>query len=157
MERFSNQEPLWPSLDAAREQILWALAQADVVKISDNEVQFLFGLSPEAGAQHILNTFGCKLVFVTCGPEGSVYANRNAIGRVPGLKNVQVVDTTGAGDIFGGSALWKLLQLGKAPEDLTEGEMASIARFACTAASLSTQKPGGVSSVPTYEEVLTRV
>ena len=147
-------EPLWPSLEAAKAQILWALSQADVVKISDNEVEFLFGMEPEAGAQHILKTFGCKLVFVTCGPEGAVYANRNATGRVPGLKNVKVVDTTGAGDIFGGSAIWKLLKSGKAPQDLSGEEMADIARFACTAASLSTQKPGGVSSVPEYEEVL---
>ena len=64
------------------------------------------------------------------------------------------MDTTGAGDIFGGSALWKLLQLGKDPQALTGEEMASIARFACVAASLSTQKPGGVSSVPEYEQVM---
>ena len=147
-------EPLWPSPDAAREQILWALHQADVVKISDNEVEFLFGLSPEEGAQKLLADFGCKLVFVTCGPEGAVYANRNAMGRVPGLANVQVVDTTGAGDIFGGSAIWKMLRTGKAPEALCGSEMADIARFACTAASLSTQKPGGVSSVPEYGDVI---
>ena len=150
-------EPLWRSLEEAKRQILWGLQQADVVKISDNEVDFLFSLSPEAGARHILTEYGCKLVFVTCGAEGAVYANQNALGRVPGLSDVRVVDTTGAGDIFGGSAIWKLLQTGKAPEELTDGEMADITRFACTAASLSTQKPGGVSSVPTYEEVLARV
>ena len=146
--------PLWPNAEAAREQMLWALAQADVVKISDNEVEFLFNLSPEDGAKFLLKEYGCKLVFVTCGAEGAVYANRNGIGRVAGLKNVKVVDTTGAGDIFGGSALWKMLQLGKAPESLTGEEMASIASFACTAASLSTQKPGGVSSVPEYHDVM---
>ena len=147
-------EPLWPSLEAAKEQILWALKQADVVKISDNEVEFLFGLAPEAGAQHLLKEYGCTLVFVTCGPEGAVYANQNAMGRVAGLTDVKVVDTTGAGDIFGGSALWKLLQIGKAPQELTDEEMATIARFACVAASLSTQQPGGVSSVPEYEQVM---
>ena len=146
--------PLWASAEAAKEQMLWALGQADVVKISDNEVEFLFGLSPEEGAQHLLKEYGCQLVFVTCGPEGAVYANRNAMGRVAGLTDVKVVDTTGAGDIFGGSALWKLLQLGKDPQALIGEEMASIARFACVAASLSTQKPGGVSSVPEYEQVM---
>ena len=146
--------PLWASAEAAKEQMLWALGQADVVKISDNEVEFLFGLSPEEGAQHLLKEYGCQLVFVTCGPEGAVYANQNAMGRVAGLTDVKVVDTTGAGDIFGGSALWKLLQLGKDPQALTGEEMASIARFACVAASLSTQKPGGVSSVPEYEQVM---
>ena len=146
--------PLWASAEAAKEQMLWALGQADVVKISDNEVEFLFGLSPEEGAQHLLKEYGCQLVFVTCGPEGAVYANRNAMGRVAGLTDVKVVDTTGAGDIFGGSALWKLLQQSKAPDDLSADDMAEIARFACVAASLSTQKPGGVSSVPEYEQVM---
>ena len=149
--------PLWASAEAAKAQMLWALEQADVVKISDNEVEFLFGLSPEEGAKHLLKEYGCKLVFVTCGPEGAVYANPQAMGRVAGLTDVKVVDTTGAGDIFGGSALWKLLRTNKAPETLSSSEMADIARFACVAASLSTQKPGGVSSVPTYEEVLARV
>ena len=149
--------PLWPSAECAKEQMLWALRQADVVKISDNEVEFLFGLTPEEGAKHLLKEYGCDLVFVTCGPEGSVYANKNALGRVPGLTDVKVVDTTGAGDIFGGSAIWKLLQLGKAPTDLTGEEMADISRFACVAASLSTQRPGGVSSVPEYSEVLKRL
>ena len=146
--------PLWASAEAAKEQMLWALGQADVVKISDNEVEFLFDLSPEEGAQHLLKEYGCQLVFVTCGPEGAVYANQNALGKVPGLTNVKVVDTTGAGDIFGGSAIWKMLRTGKAPETLTDSEMADIARFACTAASLSTQRPGGVSSVPEYSDVI---
>ena len=81
-------------------------------------------------------------------------AAAKAQGKVPSLSGIKVVDTTGAGDIFGGSALWKLLQLGKDPQALTGEEMASIARFACVAASLSTQKPGGVSSVPEYEQVM---
>lgn len=147
-------EPLWESLEEAKKQILWGLQQADVVKISDNEVDFLFDLTPEEGAKHILNTFGCKLVFVTCGPEGAVFANKEAFGKVPGIKGVKVVDTTGAGDIFGGSAVIKILDSNKCPEALTEEELEAITRFACAAASLSTQKAGGVSSVPAPEEVL---
>ena len=56
--------PLWRSLEEAREQLLWGLAQADVVKISDEEVEFLFGLSPEEGACRIMSEYGVKLVFV---------------------------------------------------------------------------------------------
>ena len=59
----------------------------------------------------------------------------------------------GAGDIFGGSAMSRLIRCGKAPSDLTEEELRSIVRFACTAASLSTQKHGGISSVPDPEDV----
>lgn len=147
-------QPLWDSLEEARAQILWGLSQADVVKISDNEVEFLFDLPPVEGARHLLHSFGCKLVFVTCGADGAVYANKNTLGTAPGLKNIAVADTTGAGDIFGGSAVLKLLESGKAPDELSDFELQAITRFACAAASLSTQKPGGVSSVPKLEDVL---
>ena len=147
-------KPLWNDLDECRKQLLWGLGQADVVKISDEEVEFLFGLEPVAGAAHILENFGVKLVFVTCGARGCWFQNAQASGWVPALKEIQVIDTTGAGDIFGGSALWKMLQLGKAPETLTEDELTDVVRFACTAAGLSTTRPGGISSVPEYEEVL---
>lgn len=150
-------KPLWNDLDECRKQLLWGLSQADVVKISDEEVEFLFGLEPVAGAAHILENFGVKLVFVTCGADGCWFRNAQASGWVPALKGLQVIDTTGAGDIFGGSALWKLLQLGKAPEMLNEAELTDVVRFACTAAGLSTTRPGGISSVPDYEEVLARL
>ena len=150
-------KPLWADLEDAKAQLLWGLSQADVVKISDEEVEFLFGCSPEEGARHILEHFGVKLVFVTCGANGCYFRNTKAAGFVPSLTGITVRDTTGAGDIFGGSALWKLLQLGKAPEDLTEPELRQITTFGCAAAGLSTTKPGGISSVPAYEDVLAQV
>ena len=141
-------KPLWRELDEAKQQMLWGLAHADVVKISDEEVEFLFGLGVQEGAQYILEHFPVKLVFVTCGPDGCWFQNKNASGHVDSLRNIKVVDTTGAGDIFGGSAVWKLLQTGKAPETLDEAALREIVSFACTAAGLSTTKPGGISSVP---------
>jgi len=150
-------EPLWEDLQEAKEQLLWGLSQADVVKISDNEVQFLFGLEPEAGAEYIMKNFNTKLVFVTCGSEGCCFRNPIASGRVPALQGVKVVDTTGAGDIFGGSALWKLLQFGKAPQELTEQELRQVVSFACASAGLSTMKQGGISSVPELEQVLAAI
>ena len=139
--------PLWRSLEEAREQLLWGLAQADVVKISDEEVEFLFGLSPEEGACRIMSEYGVKLVFVTCGAEGCIFRNQNAGGHVPGLSGLSVLDTTGAGDIFGGSAVWGLLQTGKAPEALTREELEHITAFACASAGLSTTRAGGISSL----------
>lgn len=141
-------KPLWRELDEAKQQMLWGLAHADVVKISDEEVAFLFGLGVQEGAQYILEHFPVKLVFVTCGPDGCWFQNKNASGHVDSLRNIKVVDTTGAGDIFGGSVVWKLLQTGKAPEALDEAALREIVSFACTAAGLSTTKPGGISSVP---------
>ena len=146
-------KPLWKDLQVCKEQMLWGLGQADVVKISDEEVEFLFGLGVQEGAAHILSNYGVKLVFVTCGADGCWFQTAIACGKVPSLSGIKVVDTTGAGDIFGGSAVWKLLQHGKAPEVLTEAELQDIVSFACTAAGLSTTKAGGISSVPELEEV----
>jgi len=150
-------KPLWKDLGEAKKQLLWGLSKADVVKISDEEVEFLFGMGVEEGAQHILDSFGVKLVFVTCGPDGCYFKNAVACGKVPSLSGIKVVDTTGAGDIFGGSAVWKLLQTGKAPETLCEGELRDVVSFACTSAGLSCTKPGGISSVPEYSEVINRI
>ena len=147
-------KPLWKDLEQAKEQMLWGLRQADVVKISDEEVEFLFGMQPEEGAEHIRNTYGVKLVFVTCGSEGCYFRNAITQGRVPSLTGLKVADTTGAGDIFGGSAVWKLLQIGKKPEELTYEEARAVVAFGCTSAGLSVTKPGGISSVAEYETVL---
>lgn len=150
-------KPLWKDLETAKRQLLWGLAQADVVKISDEEVEFLFGMNSRNGARHILEHYGVKLVFVTCGADGCFFMNGKAEGHVPGLSGIQVTDTTGAGDIFGGSVVHKLLETGKAPQDLTGDELTDAVRFACVSAGLSTMRPGGISSVPDYEDVIRRL
>lgn len=147
-------KPLWRDLEDAKEQMRWGLAHADVVKISDEEVEFLFGLDAAAGAAYILEHFPARLVFVTCGPDGCYFKNKGASGHVDSLKGIRVVDTTGAGDIFGGSALWGVLQSGVQPEALDEAALRGIVRYACTAAGLSTTKHGGISSVPDRAQVL---
>lgn len=146
-------EPLWEDLEEAKNQILWGLQMADVVKISREEAEFLFGLSPKASAAHILEAYFPRLVFVTCGKDGVYYANRRCSGHTPGLSGIRTVDTTGAGDIFGGSALWQLLERDKAPEDLDREDLERITAFACAAAGLSTTLPGGAGSVPDRERI----
>ncbi len=147
-------KPLWKDLEEAKKQLIWGLSQADVVKISDEEVEFLFGLGVQEGAQYILEHFPVKLVFVTCGAEGCYFKNAVTDGHVPSLKDVQVKDTTGAGDIFGGSAVWKLLQYGADPGTMDKATLEDVVRFACTSAGLSTTKPGGISSIPEYADIL---
>ena len=117
------------------------------MKLSDNEVGFLFGLSPHEGAAYIRERFGTQLVFVTCGADGCEFASLRAQGHVDGLKGLTVTDTTGAGDIFGGCAVWRLLQSGKAPAALDESELRGIAEFACRVAGRSTEKSGGISAI----------
>ena len=150
-------KPLWDNMETAKEQIEWGLHQSDIVKISDEEIEFLWGLSPEAGAQKLLKEYGVSLVYATLGPKGCHFANANGCGEVQSPGGIHVVDTTGAGDIFGGSAMSQFLRTGKAPAELTVEEMRVITRFACCAASLSTQTRGGINSVvpeQTVREIL---
>jgi len=143
---------LWDDLDEAKKQILWGLGQADIVKISDEEAEFLWGCSERECARKLLDEYGVKLAMVTSGPGGAFLQNKNAIATAT-CPAVNAVDTTGAGDIFGGSAVSRILKLNIAPEELNREELESIAEFAVTAASLSTQKPGGIPSVPDEAEV----
>ena len=146
-------KPLWPSEDEAREQMLWSLTQADVVKISDNEVEFLWNCTPQEGAEKLLKEFGVSLAMVTLGPDGCLLKTKNASFRASCPK-VHPIDTTGAGDIFGGSALSRLLELEKPIADLTEEDLAYIGCFAAAAASVSTERSGGIPSIPEKDAVL---
>ena len=146
-------KPLWDDLDEAKRQMLWGLQHADIVKISDEETEFLFGIAPEEAAKHIIDSFGVRLVYVTCGAEGCFYRTKTASGFVKALSGIAVKDTTGAGDIFGGSSMYGLLKAGGVPEKLTAEELENIVSFACASAGLSTTKAGGISSVPELGEV----
>ncbi len=146
-------KPLWDDLDEAKRQMLWGLKHADIVKISDEETEFLFGIAPEEAAKHIIDSFGVRLVYVTCGAEGCFYRTKTASGFVKALSGIAVKDTTGAGDIFGGSAMYGLLRAGGVPEKLTAEELKEIVSFACASAGLSTTRAGGISSVAELIEV----
>jgi sugar/nucleoside kinase (ribokinase family) len=145
--------PLWESAESAAEFMHWGLKQANAAKISDDEVRFLFGCGPEEGARIIREEYHTELVFVTCGAKGCYFAAEGGAGWVYAPK-VTAVDTTGAGDIFFGAAVSRLLKLGKPLHKLTEKELIRAAAFGCTAASLSTQSNGGIPSIPSEEEVL---
>ncbi|MCD7881755.1 MAG: carbohydrate kinase [Clostridiales bacterium] len=146
-------KPLWKDLDEAKRQMLWGVSQADIVKISDEEVDFLWGCTPEGGAERLLRDCGAKLAFVTLGPKGCYFSNGSASGTVDTPSGIRPVDTTGAGDIFGGSVLSRILKTEKAPEELTAEELRQATCFACCAASLSTQRYGGISGVVPEGEV----
>ena len=150
-------KPLWPNEADAKAAMEWSLRQVDIVKISDEEIEFLWGLSPEAGGKKLLNEYGVSLAYITLGPKGCYAVTASHSVTVNSPAGIRVMDTTGAGDIFGGSAMSQFLQYKKSPADLSEAELTQIVRFACTAASLSTQKHGGITSVPEYSEVEQRL
>ena len=133
--------------------MLWSLHQADVVKISDNEVEFLWNCPPEEGADKLFSEFGVSLAMVTLGPDGCLLKTKNASFRAACPK-VHPIDTTGAGDIFGGSAVSRLLELEKPIDALTGADLACIGVYATTVASLSTESQGGIPSIPKKATVL---
>ena len=147
---------LWESFDAAREQILWGLKHADFVKISDEEIEFLWNCSLEVGMKKILDEYNAKMVLLTMGKEGAIAITKSARG-VAKCPIVNPIDTTGAGDICGGSAISRIMKLGKELTDLTEDDLIEIASFATTAASLSTEIIGGIPSILNEEEVVLRM
>lgn len=146
--------PLWASLDDAKSAMLWGLKAADVVKISDDEVEFLWGrITPDEAATKLINEFDVSLAMITLGPNGAHVANKFASVTVP-TPPADTIDTTGAGDIFGGSAISQLLTYGCDPSALDERALTKIASFASAAASLSTEVRGGIPSIPELERVL---
>jgi len=147
-------KPLWSNLEDAKAAMLYGLKKADIVKISDEEVEFLFGIKDKDASKYLLNKFkNIKLLYVTCGSKGSYYSTKNISGFVEAMKNIKVVDTTGAGDIFGGSAMYKLLTKKKKIENLTNNDLIEIVKFATISAGLSTTKLGGISSVVDIKEI----
>lgn len=147
-------KPLWSDLKQARQEMLWGLLKADIVKISEEEVDFLFESSIEQAAERMREQYGISLVLITLGEKGCYFSSQRACGYVEGLKGIEVTDTTGAGDIFAGSAVYQILQSGRRPDELCQKELYDMVRFACTSAGLSTTRPGGMSSVGDREEII---
>ena len=146
-------QSLWDDLDNAKTQILWGLKQADIVKISNEEVEFLWACDEKEGAKKLIDEFGIKLAMVTSGANGALLQNKTAFVESP-CPAVNPIDTTGGGDIFGGSAVSKILTTGKPAEDLDKEELEKVLKFALTAACLSTEKYGGIPSIREENEVL---
>ena len=135
------------------EQMLWGLGQCDVLKISDNEVEFLVGTTDyEAGAKTLLARFpNIKLLNVTCGPDGAWSFCCGQRGFVPSFKLGGTIETTGAGDTFCACALHNVLEHGV--ENRSADSLRAMLRFANAAAYLVTTKKGAIRSMPEQKSV----
>lgn len=144
---------LWENLDLAKEVISKGLPYADILKLSSEELHFLTGTNDlEEGSSQILDEYGTKLIFITLGPKGCFYRAANLTGHVP-VQDVSVLDTTGAGDAFLGSALYKIIEMDKLPEKLTAKDLQDIAEFGNTVAAMTTMKRGAIPAIPSWEEI----
>ena len=146
-------EPLWRSLDEAKEQILYGMGQCDVLKISDNEIQWLTGeMDFDAGVAWIVERFpGISLILVSIGKEGSRAYKDGIRVEVPAFVQENTIETTGAGDTFCACILNYVLDHGL--DDLGENEMREMLTFANAAASIVTTKKGALRVMPTRQEV----
>jgi fructokinase len=132
------------------------LEYADILKISDNEIDFLFGKMPYEDAAMMLVSRGIKLVFITLGSEGAVFACNKGVGKAAAFA-AKAVDATGAGDCFTGGVLSQFLQSGKTLEELALKDAQCFAQFACAAASVCVEGKGGIPSIPTMDQVKQRL
>ena len=144
--------PLWDSLDRARAEIDFGLSQCDVLKISDNELAFTTGETDiDAGVNKLLRRRPIPLVLATMGPGGSKAFYRGQTVFAPPKLTEKTIETTGAGDTFGGCALHFVLKYGL--DGLNEERLRELLTFANAAASLVTTRKGALCVMPTPEEV----
>jgi fructokinase len=147
---------LWPDARSARRWLWEGLRQADCVKVNEEELAFLTGMRSVARGLRALVKAGPRLAVATLGREGCAYACAAGEGRVAGFA-AKAVDTTGAGDAFVAGMLVGLLEAApERPGALPDGPtLESILTFANAAAALSTERRGGIPSLPSRRRVRT--
>ena len=145
--------PLWKSLEDAKVEIEYGMSKCDVLKISDNEVEFMCGTDDyDKGAAMIQEKYNIPLVLVTMGKAGSrAYYKEMIVEAAPFLQE-NTIETTGAGDTFCASTLNYILEHGL--DDLTEENLKELLTFANAAASLITTRKGALRVMPSKQEVL---
>ena len=145
--------PLWKDLNDARKEIEYGMERCDVLKISDNEVEFLFDTTDyDKGAALIEEKYHIPLVLITMGKDGSrAYYRGRKVEAAPFLQE-KTIETTGAGDTFCASSLNYVLEHGL--DNLTEENLKELLTFANAAASLITTRKGALRVMSTKEEVL---
>ncbi len=148
--------PLWEKAEDCRAAILEFLPLAHIVKISDEELEFITGISNADEAIQSLFTGDVQAVVYTKGADGADLFVKDAKWQSSGYK-VEVQDTTGAGDAFIGGFLFKLLEADVTPENLVEvlaQKQSEVLQFANASGALTTTGKGAISALPTKEQVI---
>ncbi len=145
-------EPLWNSLDEAKEQILYGMEHCNVLKISDNEIQWLTGFEDfDQGIGLLQEKFSIPLILLSMGKDGSrAYTARYRVEQ-PAFVQEHTIETTGAGDTFGACILHYILTHGWKEYD--KEELKDMLTFANAAASIITTRKGALRVMPSKEEI----
>lgn len=144
--------PLWRTLEEAKEQVLYGLAHCDILKISDNEIQWLTGLEDfDAGIRWIQKRFPkIRLILLSMGRDGSRAYAGETMAQVGGF-TVNAIETTGAGDTFFGGILHHVLKWGL--REYTREELTQMLTFANAAAAIVTTRKGALRVMPEETEI----
>ena len=145
--------PLWYDLEEARQQIAWGLSRCDILKIADNELEFMTGETDfDKGAARLRETYpNIKVLNVTAGADGSYSYTGGKRVFVPSFRLGGTIETTGAGDTFCACVLNYVLEHGA--NALSESQLTDMLRFANAAAYLVTTRKGAIRSMPERAQV----
>ena len=144
--------PLWDSLEDARREIEYGFEKCDILKISDNEIEFMTGLTDyDKAVRELMGKYHIKLAFATLGKKGSRAYFGDMQAEFGGF-DVDTIETTGAGDTFCGSALNFILE--HDINALTENDLKELLAFANAAAAIITTRRGALKVMPEKEEIL---
>ena len=151
-------EPLWNSLDEAKEQVAYGMSKCNMLKISDNEIQWFTGIEDyEEGVKALKKTYpNIDLILVSLGKDGSMAYSESSSTFVKAFLQPNTIETTGAGDTFCGSVIHYLLDHGIEGgkiRDLSAEELTEMITFANAAASIITTRKGALRVMPTVEEI----
>lgn len=145
-------ESLWDTLENAHKQVAYGLQYCDVLKISDNEIQWFTGEEDyDKGIQILQETYHIPLILLSMGKDGSRAYYGDKCVEVAGFIRKNTIETTGAGDTFFGSCLHFVLEKGL--DDLQEEDLRQMLTFANAAASIITTRKGALKVMPEREEV----
>ncbi len=145
--------PLWRSLNEAKEQILYGLTQSDILKIAEEELEFVTDTKDiEKGVKYLKENFDIQLILVTMGKKGSKAFYKDLIVQKDTFSQLKAVDTTGAGDTFCGCVLNYVLEYGIG--NFNEKLLEEMLVFSNAAASIVTTRKGAIRSMPDKSEVL---
>ena len=145
-------EPLWKDMEEAKEQTAYGLSVCDILKISDNEIQWFSGKEDYTeGIRMLQQTYQIPLILLSMGRDGSRAYYKNMIVEVPEFLQKNTIETTGAGDTFGACCLHYILQYGLM--ELTEQQLKDMLTFANAAASIITTRKGALRVMPSLEEI----
>lgn len=145
--------PLWDSLDRAKEKIRFGLSQCDILKISDDEIEFLTGAKDiDEGIEQIRKKYDIRLVCATMGKRGSKAYYRDIKTQCPTFLEVRTIETTGAGDTFMACVLDAVLRIGL--DSFDERSLSEMLEFANAASSIITTRKGALKVMPEKNEIL---